>query len=60
MAKKYDKYGNAFHNPPYTEEEQMEMYRRMNGLVAFTRPEPKPTLSQTQKLIRSAPSNSSS
>lgn len=55
MVKKYDKYGNAFHAPPYTEEEQMEMYRRMDGVVAFTRPDLKPTLSQKQKWVRSTP-----
>jgi hypothetical protein len=42
MVKKYDKHGNAYHEPPYTEEEQMEMYRRMDRFVAFTRPDPKP------------------
>lgn len=36
-----DKQGNVlFHEPPYTEEEQAEMYRRMDGVTAFTRPVP--------------------
>ena len=41
MVTKYDIYGNPYGEPPYTEAEQMEMYRRMNGVVAFTRPDPK-------------------
>lgn len=36
-----DKHGKViFHEPPYTEAEQNEMYRRMDGVVAFTRPGP--------------------
>ena len=41
MVTKYDIYGFAYGEPPYTHAEQMEMYRRMNGVVAFTRPGPK-------------------
>ena len=41
MVVKYDVYGSPYGEPPYTEAEQMEMYRRMNGVVAFTRPGPK-------------------
>jgi hypothetical protein len=26
----------GFHEPPYTEEEQLELARRMRGVVAFT------------------------
>lgn len=59
MVKKYDKYGNAFHAPPYTEEEQMEMYRRMDGVVAFTRPDPKPTLKQKRKECKFTPTDPS-
>jgi hypothetical protein len=54
MVKNYDKYGNAFHEPPYTEEEQMEMYRRMNSVVSFTRPE-RQGLSNTNQSQISAP-----
>ena len=41
MVTKYDIHGYPYGEPPYTEAEQMEMYRRMNGVVAFTRPGPK-------------------
>jgi hypothetical protein len=41
MVMKYDVNGFPYGEPPYTEAEQMEMYRRMNGVVAFTRPVPK-------------------
>ena len=38
MVRKISDQGTVYHEPPYTEAEQMEMYRRMNGVVAFTRP----------------------
>ena len=41
MVRKISDQGGVYHEPPYTEAEQMEMYRRMNGVVAFTRPGPK-------------------
>ena len=41
MVTKYDINGFPYGEPPYTEAEQMEMYRCMNGVVAFTRPGPK-------------------
>ena len=41
MVRKISDQGTVYHEPPYTEAEQMEMYRRMNGVVAFTRPGPK-------------------
>ena len=37
MALKHDIYGNPYHEPPYTAAEEMEMYRRMSGVVAYTR-----------------------
>jgi hypothetical protein len=40
MVKRYTKTGGIFHEPPYTEEEQLEMYRRMSGVVSFTRRAP--------------------
>ena len=41
MVRKISDQGTVYHEPPYTEAEQMELYRRMNGVVAFTRPDPK-------------------
>ena len=38
MVKKYDNWGNAYHEPPYTRAEQDEFYRRTGGVVSFTRP----------------------
>lgn len=35
--------GSAFHEPPYTEEEEADLYRRANaGPMTFTRPGPTP------------------
>lgn len=33
MVKVYTKDGSAFHEPPYTEEEEMEILRSINGQV---------------------------
>ena len=41
MVRKISDQGTVYHEPPYTEAEQMELYRCMNGVVAFTRPDPK-------------------
>ena len=47
MVIAYTNTGGIFHEPPYTEEEQLEMYRQMGGVRSFTRrapaasPEPK-------------------
>ena len=30
--------GNCYHQPPYTEEEIIDLERRASGVVAFTRP----------------------
>lgn len=54
MVKKYDIHGNVYHEPPYTKEEEMEMYQRMSGLVAFTRAS-QPTLSSKDGVKNSAP-----
>jgi hypothetical protein len=41
MVRKLTKDGFAYHEPPYTQEEEDELYRRMGGgIVAFTRPSP--------------------
>jgi hypothetical protein len=37
MVRKYDRHGNPYHEPPYTAAEEMEMYRSMSGVVAYTR-----------------------
>ena len=37
MVRKYDRHGNPYHEPPYTAAEEMELYRRMSGVVAYTR-----------------------
>jgi len=37
MALKHDIYSNPYHEPPYTAAEEMEMYRRMSGVVAYKR-----------------------
>ena len=37
MVRKYDRHGNPYHEPPYTAAEEMETYRRMSGVVAYTR-----------------------
>jgi len=37
-----DKHGNVlFNEPPYSEVEQADLYKRMDGVAAFTRPDPK-------------------
>lgn len=47
MVIAYTNTGGIFHEPPYTEEEEREFYRRTSGVVAFTRrapaENPKPT-----------------
>ena len=37
MVRKYDRHGSPYHEPPYTAAEEMELYRRMSGVVAYTR-----------------------
>jgi len=37
MVRKYDRHGNPYHEPPYTAAEEMELYRSMSGVVAYTR-----------------------
>ena len=54
MVIKYDKYGNAYGEPPYTEAEQADMYRRMNGVVAFTRPGPKGPKSEARPVPKAS------
>ena len=39
MVKRFDRWGNAYHEPPYTDAEQDELYKRMSTVVAFTRPQ---------------------
>jgi hypothetical protein len=44
MVKKTDIHGGVYHEPPYTWAEQLEIVNRANGgVVAFTRPSPRPT-----------------
>jgi hypothetical protein len=40
MVRRFDKYGTPYDEPPYTEKEQMEMYRSMSmgPRSSFTRP----------------------
>lgn len=39
MVRKFTKLGSPYNEPPYTQEEEDELYRRMGGgIVAFTRP----------------------
>ena len=39
MVRRTDKKGGSWHEPPYTQEEIDDLYRRMGeGPVAFTRP----------------------
>ena len=38
MVLKHDIHGAPYHEPPYTPEEEAELYRQMAGVVAFTRP----------------------
>jgi hypothetical protein len=40
MVRRVDKFGSVYHEPPYTEEEQMELYRSMamGPHSSFTRP----------------------
>lgn len=38
MPVAYTKNGTPFLEPPYTEAEQMELYRRYNGVAAILRP----------------------
>ena len=38
MVLKFTKLGNPYREPPYTEEEEDELDRRMSRIVAFTRP----------------------
>ena len=37
MVRKYDRHGSPYHEPPYTAAEEMELYRSMSGVVAYTR-----------------------
>ena len=42
MVRKTDDLGGYYHEPPYTEEEIEEFYRRIgNGPIAWTRPDGK-------------------
>jgi hypothetical protein len=38
MVLKFTKLGNPYREPPYTEEEEDELDRRISRIVAFTRP----------------------
>ena len=40
MVRKLSPLGHYYHEPPYTEEEEREFYRRTSGVVAFTRRAP--------------------
>lgn len=39
MVRKLSPRGHYYHEPPYTEEEQRELYGQMSGVRAFTRPQ---------------------
>ena len=41
MVRKLTDQGTGYHEPPYTAAEEADLYRRMGGVVAFTRPDPK-------------------
>ena len=41
MVRKLTDQGTGYHEPPYTAAEEADLYRRMGGVVAFTRPSPK-------------------
>jgi hypothetical protein len=42
MVKKCTKDGVVYHEPPYTEAEQLELYRRMGGVASTVRrPDPR-------------------
>lgn len=41
IVTKYDVNGCPYGEPPYTEAEKTETFRRMNGVAPFTRPDPK-------------------
>lgn len=44
MVKRVDDKGGIYHEPPYKPQEQLEIVRRANGgVVAFSRPCPRPT-----------------
>lgn len=38
VVTKYDDWGNPYGEPPYTEEEEAEIYRATANVTAFTRP----------------------
>ncbi len=40
MVRKISDQGGVYHEPPYTEEEELELYRQMGGVRAFTRRAP--------------------
>jgi hypothetical protein len=40
MVRKRSPLGHYYHVPPYTEEEELEFYRRTAGVVSFTRRAP--------------------
>lgn len=42
MVRKKSPSGHYYHEPPYTPEEQQEMLRRMDNVVSYTRPTPRP------------------
>jgi hypothetical protein len=53
MVRKTDDLGGHYHEPPYTDEEIEEFYRRIgNGPVAFTRVVKKPQLPKPQEQER--------
>lgn len=37
MVRRKDDMGGYYHEPPYTPEEEMEIYRRMSGIGKFSR-----------------------
>jgi hypothetical protein len=40
MVLRYTKKGTPYREPPYTQEELDDLYRRMGNIVAMTRPDP--------------------
>jgi hypothetical protein len=47
VVKKYDINGTPYHEPPYTDDENLEGARRYNGgVVAFSRPQRRPPNAQ--------------